>query len=98
MRPPPWRRMCGMAARIVCSGPQKCTAIDSSKSATRGVLDRSDGDDAGVVDEHVDGAVAADHGLDGPLGRGRVARGRETTIDTSMPSARSRRSARSSSA
>ena len=32
MRPPPWRRMAGTAARVVCSGPQKWEAMASSKS------------------------------------------------------------------
>jgi hypothetical protein len=62
MRPPPCRRMCGIAACMVCSGPQKCTAIASSKSAS---VACSSGrrDHAGVVHQHVDGTVPIDDRL-----------------------------------
>ncbi len=97
MRPPPWRRMCGMAARMVCSGPQKCTAIDSSKSST---VTCSIGPTVMMPALLTSTSMAPCRLITASTARSAAAPSArsETMIDASMPSPASRRSARSSSA
>ena len=46
------------------NGAQKCSPSPSRSPRRRHVVEGADFDDAGVVDQHVDPAVAIDHALD----------------------------------
>ncbi len=76
IRPVPRSSMCGITAWLMKNAPDRLTAITLYQSSSVIFSHALVAGDAGVVDEHVEPAVALDHLVDGPaavVGRADVA-------------------------